>query len=279
MSHGIDVRSNVVIGLTGPVGSGCSTMATLLEKEGYRIYKVSDLIKKDMQDSGISIPEDAKRRSGFQDYGNLKRGIKLDYWVERLCECMQKDGVTGEKVAVDGIRNPAEIKALRIRFPEFYLIAVCSEMDQRWKRISKKYNGDMQSFTRDDLRDKGEGVLYGQNVQGCVECADYVFANKATHYIKVKGSDAPNPTLVEKCFKSKIDDFLPLMEKNHAKNRSPTSQEVQMAAAYALADASRCLKRHVGAIITTIDGGRELPISMGYNENPSLPSHRHLKTG
>ncbi|MBL7140616.1 MAG: hypothetical protein ISS74_06875 [Planctomycetes bacterium] len=37
---------NLVIGLTGPVGSGCSEMAaTLKDKEGFAGYKISDAIR------------------------------------------------------------------------------------------------------------------------------------------------------------------------------------------------------------------------------------------
>jgi len=50
--------------------------------------------------------------------------------------------------------------------------------------------------------------------------------------------------------------------------RGPSSEEIQMAAAYAQSNSSKCLKRHVGAVITVKEDGKEFPISMGFNDYP-----------
>lgn len=264
------VQQQVVIGLTGPVGSGCTTMARLLaDKYGYKLYKISDLIEADMKAASVTIGTGSARRSSLQDHGNLKRKERLDYWVQALWENIKEDKATDQKIVIDGIRNLGEVEALRMRFPNFFLIAVCCERDQRWKRIFERYDGDNASFNKDDRRDQNEGIPHGQNVQDCVDNADYVFANKAPHFIKVKGVDKPESKKYEHDFEKQIGDFLPLMEQRMGDQRPANTTEVHMAAAYALSNASRCVKRRVGAVITTVRNGQELPVSTGYNENPA----------
>lgn len=72
---------------------------------------------------------------------------------------------------------------------------------------------------------------------------------------------------IKRSLKKQVDDFVPLM-KGANSCRRPNPEEVQIAAAYAQASASTCLKRHVGAVITVIRSSQEFPISMGFNENP-----------
>jgi len=47
--------------------------------------------------------------------------------------------------------------------------------------------------------------------------------------------------------------------------RPATPEEVYMATAFSQSHISRCLKRHVGAVIVKKNG---MPLSLGYNENP-----------
>lgn len=92
--------------------------------------------------------------------------------------------------------------------------------------------------------------------------------------VNLEGGEDPDSTSIERAFTKACDDFIPLMRGNEQR-RDPTADEIHIAAAYAQSHSSTCLKRHVGAVITVMKGDQELPLSMGFNENP--PSVRTCK--
>lgn len=261
--------SNLVIGLTGPVGSGCSSMAGVLQNRSFRSYRLSDEIRNEMKAKGCRPRKRSKDyRKNLQDYGNQSRQVNLAYWVNKLLERVRGGTVGEPPIVIDGIRNFGEVQRLRHEYLNFFLVAICAEREHRWNRVKPDYGGRQSEFERDDRRDQNEDLPHGQQVQRCVDDADFVFFNNEQHLIQVRGEDKPNQTRIVADLGGQVDDFVPLMEGKEA-GRPPTSQEAQMAAAYALSNASGCLKRYVGAVITVPRGGREIPISMGYNENPA----------
>lgn len=158
------------------------------------------------------------------------------------------------------------MEALRKAYFNFFLIAVCAEQEARWVRVKTDYGDRLAEFRRDDQRDSNEGLEWGQTVQKCVDHADFVFSNNEQFFIRVQKEKKPDNTKVRKAFEDQIKDYVPLMKGDP--HRAPKSEELQIAAAYALSDASRCIKRHVGAVISVSRGDREFCISTGYNENP-----------
>jgi deoxycytidylate deaminase len=251
-----------VIGLTGPVGSGVSTVAEALGENGFNVAKLSSPMKEELlrQEGRAShtpineqtIPDFRKK---LQDIGNEGRKKSPDYWLDKL-------GLpdTGD-IAIDGIRNYREVQVLRKRYPEFFLVALHASIDTQWKRVKETYNGNYLSFERDLQRDSLEDIDEGQQVSTCVQYADYVFVNEDD----AGASDA-------RCRKlfSQLSDDLQLMRRaddlgTGSYCRPPTQDEVQMATAFAQSHMSRCLKRKVGAVIVN---SKNLPLSMGYNENP-----------
>ncbi len=66
-----------VIGLSGPFGAGCSTVAGILRDEGYQVIKASAFITEwaERNDVGFAVPEwdSAERRHALQVAGNILR--------------------------------------------------------------------------------------------------------------------------------------------------------------------------------------------------------------
>ncbi len=265
---------NLVIGLTGPVGSGCTEMAATLEKEeGFERYKMSDAIREELEAKGETIEKGTHDwRKKLQDHGNMRRQENLCYWMERLHEKVNAASLNQDTpVVIDGIRNHGEVRALRASWPNFFLVAMCADKEHRWQRVKDDYGGDQEEFERDDRRDQNEGPEWGQSVQRCVDEADYVCFNNEQHLITTRdrgGGKQSDTRKIGKDLKGRTEDFLPLMNKD-PEARAARPEEIQIAAAYALSHASGCLKRHVGAVITIDHDGLELPISTGYNENPA----------
>jgi deoxycytidylate deaminase len=271
MRRNVTVVSNkFVIGLTGPIGSGCTTLSQGLEgleKEGFKRISLSKLIKEKFvelhhkEPTLISYGEDW--RAELQDIGNrgrtgefaTNRSPKEDYrnyWVKLALE-----NVDANNIVIDGIRNIGEVEWLRKQFPQFWLIDVYADYLTQWNRIK---NLDLYSnekvFERDNRRDSGEDEVFGQNVQRCVYESDYVFKN-------VEQIEPARRR--EKILAENIMQDIPGM-RGEKPFRDPFSDEVFMATAVSQSHASHCLKRKVGALI--IDEVNNIPLSVGYNDNP-----------
>ena len=275
-------RKNLVIGLTGPIGSGCSEMAKQLVTcdNNFKLFKISDDIKLELEPDKSKwqeLKKDADWRAKQQLRGNFRRKQTEDrncrYWVDKILKRIDEANIDDAPLVIDGIRNYRELEEFRREFYNFFLVAVCAEQNERWERIrEKEYSvqgfDNFLQFNRDDLKDRGDGHPWGQTVQKCVNQADYVFFNNEQLLTPIKvGQPAPSSSRIQALLTKEIKKFLPPME-GTKNSYGPSPHELQMASAYALSDASSCQKRHVGAVITINRNGRELPVSMGYNENP-----------
>ena len=260
---------NLVIGLTGPVGSGCSTMAKTLESShDFRRYKISDEIRSELESKGTPAEKPRENwRKAMQDHGNLRRQDNPAFWCERITAKILEKARDEKPVVVDGIRNHHEVAHLRQTFPNFFLVAVCAEKENRWPRVKDDYGGRQAEFERDDRRDQNENTEHGQTVQRCVDDTDYIYCNDTQHFVHVGDKTKPDVKKIEVDFEKQVRDFVPSMKGDH-EERKPSPVELQIAAAYALASASGCLKRRVGAVITVADNGREIPVSVGHNDSP-----------
>ncbi len=270
-------RSNLVIGLTGPFGSGCSKMREVLAQEefGFRPFKISEDIRGEVENTNKLI---AKGKPGWrrvlQKHGDDRRKEDRAYWVKKVVDRIDKAGIKNENIVIDGFRNFLEVQEIRKIYPRFFLVAICAEKEERWKRVRKDYR-DYNEFEDDDRRDQNEDFDWGQSVQKCVDDADYVYYNNEHLVVSLEGSEDPDMNKIERRLKEQARDFVPLMKEEEG-HRDPTTDEVEIAAAYAQSNSSTCLKRHVGAVITIQRDGQEFPISMGFNENP--PNIRTCKS-
>lgn len=252
-------RDNFVIGLTGPIGSGCTEISKTLEQNGsFKRFSLSDPIKAEFEEREGHKPnindDGPDWRKKLQDIGNQRRSKDKGYWVKKI---INRDSFgDGANIVVDGVRNTNEVDELRHHFPNFYLIAVYADFDTRWQRVKDKYNGDQKRFARDEQRDRDEENPNGQTVEKCVELADYVIVNPDLDGL-------PEQQRKTRLYEEKLKDQVELLKTK--KGRPPLHGEVHMATAISLSHASMCLKRHVGAVIVNEDN---IPISVGYNENP-----------
>ena len=261
-------RSNLVIGLTGPFGSGCGTMRKVLTGLKFRSFKISDDIRQEVRKTGELIKKgETNWREVLQDHGNKQREKNPAYWVEKVVERIDKAKIGDKDIVIDGFRNFQEVQEIRKIYPRFFLVAICAGKDERWKRVKDDYSGNQSEFERDDRRDRSEDLNWGQSVQKCVDDADYVYFNNEHLVICQQNGESPHSVKIKRTLNEQAKDFVPLM-RGTKKPRLPRPEEIQIAAAYAQSNSSTCEKRHVGAVITRKHNEQEFPISMGFNENP-----------
>lgn len=247
------MNNTIIIGLTGPFGSGCTYVAKEhIEKLGYRYLSLSSVLKEEFEksdDSGNNL------RSNLQEFGNkLREENGNDYLARKVFESIQSDP-SCNKWVIDSIRNTHEVEYFVKNGGQFYLLSVWADKNTRWNRVSTKYSGNQQDFNNDDKRDSNENIENGQQISLCYQMADVVVLNdKQLH----SGSDDYNN------FRKIIEKYIKLFE--GTERFEPTEIETLMAMAYTNSWRSSCSQRKVGALIHDDYGN---VFSSGYNEVPS----------
>lgn len=254
-----DSPKQIVLGLTGPFGSGCSTLAKVLKRD----YKFEKFCLSDSIYDKWLVDNKPKRiteasREGLQAIGNkFRQDEGNDILARKAFKSVAEKGKLNAKYLVfDSIRNTAEVEYLRNTFPYFFLIAVDCFEPHRWMRVQEKYGRDYQAFKEDDRRDKNEeGLSYGQQVALCVDDADVLIRNDNDPMVRTN-------LAWEERLKEKVQLYIEMFE---GKQHLPTEQEAYLSIAYCASLTSQCFKRQVGAVVVD---ERNRIVSVGYNENP-----------
>ena len=235
-------QNTVIIGLTGPLGSGSSFYAGHIEQlYGFPVFPLSKYVKE--ESTGQNVEK-------LQDIGNALRAKHgNDYLVKKALEEIEQEKIK-TPIVIDSIRNIGEVQFLR-RYRNFYLIATDAT-----KSVRKERKGNEPGFEEYDKRDKEEEKSYGQQVTQCVYQSDIVINNGKN----LRDGSIHETDFINRWVKYYIDLIL-----NPGSTWLPTPDEAIMTLAYAQSLLSRCLKRRVGAVITTEDGDI---ISSGHNDVP-----------
>jgi deoxycytidylate deaminase len=239
----------VAIGFTGAFGSGCTTAAKhLRDQRQFSLITLSDVIKAKWSEKyGSKQP----LRSDLQKFGD---DIRRTYGPGVLVDFALSDPVlaSSNRFVFDGIRNLGELERLRTIFGfDFTLFAILSQKDSRWDRIGAPAYTDKglskKDFDDDDQCDWDEETIHGQQVKLCVDKADILIDNSES-----------------------LKDFLPKILRYSGLvigeiSEPATQNEIFMNMAFSASHSSKCLKRHVGAVVVDLRGQ---VVGVGYNENP-----------
>ncbi|MEQ1871872.1 MAG: AAA family ATPase [Vicinamibacterales bacterium] len=246
----------LVIGFTGPFGSGCSTSARILsERLQFRVVKLSDVIRTDWKREHHAEPT----RKQMQEHGDSLRRPphSAAHLAQQAIEDLESGGAVYKDIAIDGIRNVSEIDFLRRRFGHrFFLFALECPASERWERLKPDYESRGQTyddFNADDKRDRDEEVAWGQQVQLCVDRSDVLLIN--------------DDEVTQAELRTKLLEFVNLMTGEAPRYATPA--EILMNLAYSASHGSKCLKRQVGAVLVAAPPGQMGDVvGTGFNENP-----------
>ena len=267
----------LVIGLVGAVGSGVSTVASILQsqlKEDYdyekvEVIKASRFIEK--ASSLVSEPYDsnlkgAERIEQLQFIGNkLRKKYSNDYIMEKCIEKIAMDrldkGYDKEQDVylplplrqahvIDSLKHPDEVQLLRDVYGDvFWLIAIFAPEKQRKKRLEGQGVKD-KALVSIFHRDENEDIDHGQKVRDTTHLADFFVRN-----------DGEN----DRSVRSSIFRFLEILFGSSI--HTPTRHEAGMYAASSASSQSACMSRQVGASIYSKDGEF---LSVGWNDVPKF---------
>ena len=244
----------IIIGLTGAFGSGATFLAEKIFAEfGFERHSLSDILREKYVEK---YGKQHESRHDLQEFGNLIRSEE-DTILARLLDEKVISRNQQQNYIVDSIRNPAEIRFFRDKYPEFILVGVFADYDIRWERVKDSYGGSKDSFDIDEQRDKGSfEPQYGQKISDCFFESDLVLSNNEE--ISYDGKNEAYNHMYKM-----VEGYLKALRNPTESN--PTLKETLMAAAYTSGRRSKCIKRKVGAVIAD---KYDRIISSGFNGVP-----------
>ena len=265
----------LIIGLSGPVGSGLDVVRQALERKlverQYQVVhiKVSELFPDAARVHGITTeesPEDSpefNRIWSLQNVGNALRGALGDDAAAQLAmraialhrTAQHPDkavpDIVPNKVAyiVDQLKHPKEVALLRSVYRNlFFMIGVLRSYGSR-KRYLTRTGMSRELAERLIARDRKESDENGQQLEKTLQHAEFFVSNSQANLSELEAS---------------IKRFVGLV---HGDNGlTPTAKERGMFAAYSASLRSACLSRQVGAAITDVSGN---VIATGCNDVPA----------
>ena len=216
--------------------------------------------------------EEAVRR-GIENYTtkdlqDICNDLRNKFGIGVLAKMVLEKINSEEKIVVDGIRNPGEIRELENGVKDFCLISIDAPLELRYERLIRRARPsdpkNWEDFLVMNKRDLGIGaenaLNEGQKVAECMQMADYIFIDD----YEIKDDAKRDFTYGKK-------GFLNLIK---GKRRRPSFDENFMSDAFMWGHRSTCLRREVGAVIAK----NNVFISQGYN-GPSRGSEHCEELG
>jgi dephospho-CoA kinase len=159
----------LVIGVTGPNAAGKGEVSAYLERLGFELHSLSDIVREEAAVRGLPPEREHLIRVGTL----LREQGGPSILAERLLPRV------GAKDVVDSIRNPAEVESLR-RLPGFVLIGVRAPAELRFARSRLRARpGDPETFEAFLARERQENSENpaGQQLQATLALADHILDN------------------------------------------------------------------------------------------------------
>lgn len=169
----------MIVGITGPFGSGKSTAAKYFESKGFKKITLSYFLEEEAKKRGFR----KITRKILQDIGNeLREKYGKGILIKKTFQYIEKNKI--RKAVIDGIRNFGELVELAKRADKFILLAILSNRKIRFERVKKLRNREkltLSSFKKLDQRDLGIGEkTTGLQVAYCIAVADVFLTNNRT---------------------------------------------------------------------------------------------------
>lgn len=162
----------LVIGLTGPIGSGKSSVAEyLIDRYEFVKLSIGDLVREYARKEGLKFTRENLDR--VQKKYRDKHGP--DFFAEKALEKI-KD-TEGEKFVIDGIRMPEDSEPLKRNFDDrFVLLLVDAKPKIRFRRLKRRGRpGDPETF--EEFKKQDERELENFKMEKTFKKADYTINN------------------------------------------------------------------------------------------------------
>ncbi len=167
----------IIIGITGTIGAGKGTIVDFLEKEkGYQHYSVRGYLVEEIKKQNLVVNRDSMTSVANE----LRAKHSPSYIIDEL---YNKASGSGKNCVIESIRTPGEVESLRKK-ENFFLFAINAKPELRFQRIKARASEtdkvDFETFLANEKREMTTDDPNKQNLQKCINMADFVFENNRT---------------------------------------------------------------------------------------------------
>ncbi len=165
----------MIVGFTGRYGAGKTEAAEHLAENGFQFHSLSDSIRDEIQERGLEPTRDVMIRVGDE----LREEHGPSVLGARTAEKIRSEG--GDW-AVDSIRNPHEVAALR-ELDDFVLVGITAPFDVRLERLQERgRDGDPKTAAELREKERSENVEEetSQQLDATLDRADVLIENDDT---------------------------------------------------------------------------------------------------
>ena len=158
----------VLIGLSGPYAAGKGEVAAYLVERTFTVVSLSDVLRDELRRQGLGETRERMIETG--------RRLRERHGAAVLAEILISRFVAGCDYAVDSIRHPAEVEALRACPTPFLLFWVDAPLALRFARLRRRARaGDPESEAQlraSEARERGGAGRGDQQLAAVAELAD-----------------------------------------------------------------------------------------------------------
>lgn len=167
----------IIIGITGTNGAGKDTIVEYLVREkGFVHFSVKSLLIEELNTRSLPL----NRISMINLANELRKEYGSNYLVEKLYTQATK---TNSDTVIESLRNPSEVEWMKKK-ESFILFGINADIDIRYKRIrirnGEKDNVSMEQFIEQENFERNSGLSTGQNIDRCLQLADFTFQNNGS---------------------------------------------------------------------------------------------------
>ncbi len=232
---------SILIGLTGENCSGKGTVAEYLQKKGFAVASLSDVIREELAHDGKEIT----RENLIVKANALRNEFGPGILAKKAIATIRKD----RNYVIDSIRNPGEVDELK-KQRNFFLLYITASPEIRFQRMCERRRENdpktIEAFLHlENLERKSSPIQ--QNLEETAKMADKVIINDGDLQ---QLYDSLDKTL------SELSDEFKIVR--------PSWDDYFMNIAEVVASRSNCVKRKVAAVIVK----DKRIISTGYNGTP-----------
>jgi dephospho-CoA kinase len=179
----------LLIGLTGPPGSGkgavANTLTEVVRRYGVEAeyFSLSGEIRREVEREDIQLRRDALKNTAHFFRSRMGNGVWALLSISRIEEYLATLDNTNVLVIVDGIRNPGEVRELRARFGnQFRLLSIVAPPEAIMRNLQHRGREDeprnileneeaLQTLIKSEMGSGEPG--FGHNIGACMEMSDW----------------------------------------------------------------------------------------------------------
>lgn len=163
------VSDKRVIVIAGPPGSGKGKVVEILEKKGWRVISLGDVVREEVESRGMEL--------NAKTMGFVAQDLRNEYGPSAIMERIlpQVDEYNqSSHVVIDGVRQIEEMERLQSSHPRMLVIAIDADIEIRKTRVIKRSRPDNEGFDQREAREWGWGL------ELVMELADIKIKNNGT---------------------------------------------------------------------------------------------------